>query len=113
MMSVLHTRSGLNLTFNVVTWQIHQHFDLNGVDAKEPYYPPAKSLGSNLLPLLREDHRHQNLLSDAVISHPIPLVYQAGNMLVFLNLQDILNTINSGRRRPFCSSSRHRGSHGA
>lgn len=55
---------------------IHQHFDLNGVDAKEPYYPPAKSLGSNLLPLLREDHRHQNLLSDAVISHPIPLVYQ-------------------------------------
>jgi len=54
---------------------LHQQFDQE--EAKAPYYPLPKSVAtSNLLPVHRGDHRHQNLVSGAVISHPTPLAYR-------------------------------------
>jgi len=56
---------------------IHEHFDLEKAEATAPYYPlPKQSPVSNLLPLHKVDHRHQNLVSGAVVSYPSPLAYQ-------------------------------------
>jgi len=67
---------------------LHEQFDFDEAVAKAPYYPLPKSPTSNLLPTHRVDHRHKNLLSGAVISHPSPLPYKEEDDL-HAPLQDV------------------------
>lgn len=70
-----HKKTG-KLLMPVDLRSLHEQFDFDEAVAKAPYYPLPKSHTSNLLPIHRVDHQHQNLVSGAVISHPSPLPYK-------------------------------------
>ena len=112
--SLIHDiQLGLNLIFlrwelfkHSTSLQLHEQFDFDEAVAKAPYYPLPKSPTSNLLPIHRVDHRHQNLVSGAVISHPSPLPHKVRwAFLPPIGLTDF--HISSGGRRLICPSSRY------